>query len=156
MDTLLNKIGELDKNIKSLETTRSDLDKKSALAAENCKTQTEKCKEDKARLENRTAALAANKAKAAEEASKLAAEIKHALQVEWKEHSALPEINRNAETDKNRKKPNQETEQLSFLQFINHPVVEMIRSLDLMNLTPSGAIAILEQMKEAVKDLDGE
>ena len=64
------------------------------------------------------------------------------------------------ETDKNRKedreKPNQETEQLSFLQFSNHPVVEMIRSLDLMNLTPSGAIAILEQMKEAVKDLDGE
>ncbi len=50
----------------------------------------------------------------------------------------------------------EETEQISFLQFSNHPVVERIRSLDLMNLTPSGAIAILEEMKEAVKDLDRE
>ena len=49
-----------------------------------------------------------------------------------------------------------ETEQISFLQFSNHPVVEMIRSLDLMNLTPSGAIAVLEQMKEAVRDLEME
>ena len=51
-------------------------------------------------------------------------------------------------------KPEEETEQISFLQFSNHPVVEMIRSLDLMNLTPSGAIAVLEQMKELVKDLE--
>ena len=48
------------------------------------------------------------------------------------------------------------TEQLSFLSFADHPVVQMIRSLDLMNLTPSGAFAALEQMKEAVKDLEKE
>ena len=47
-------------------------------------------------------------------------------------------------------------EQISFLQFSNHPAVEMIRTLDLMNVTPSGAIAILEQLKAAVKDLDKE
>lgn len=49
-----------------------------------------------------------------------------------------------------------EPEQISFIQFSNHPAVEMIRSLDLMNITPSGAIAILEQLKDAVKDLDKE
>ena len=50
----------------------------------------------------------------------------------------------------------EEMEQISFLQFSNHPAVEMIRTLDLMNVTPSGAIAILEQLKAAVKDLDKE
>lgn len=44
-------------------------------------------------------------------------------------------------------------EQISFIQFKDHPVVELIRSLDLMNITPSGAIAVLEQLKEEVKEL---
>lgn len=48
------------------------------------------------------------------------------------------------------------TEQLSFIQFRNHPAVNMIRSIDLMNITPSGAIAVLEQLKKAVSDLDKE
>ncbi len=42
-------------------------------------------------------------------------------------------------------------EQLSFIQFQHHPVVEMIESIDLMNITPSGAIAVLERLKEAVR-----
>ena len=29
----------------------------------------------------------------------------------------------------------------------------MLKSLDLMNITPSGAIAVLEQLKEAVENL---
>ena len=58
--------------------------------------------------------------------------------------------------NKSREKEEEKEEQISFFQFSNHPVVEMIRSLDLMNITPSGAIAVLEKMKDAVKDLDGE
>ena len=45
-----------------------------------------------------------------------------------------------------------ETQQLSFLTFMSHPAVEMLKSLDLMNITPSGAIAILEQLKEAAEE----
>lgn len=55
-----------------------------------------------------------------------------------------------------RPQPAEIGEQISFIQFSNHPAVEMIRSLDLMNITPSGAIAILEQLKDAVRDLDKE
>ena len=46
-----------------------------------------------------------------------------------------------------------EEEQMTFIQFRDHPAVELIRSLDLMNLTPSGAIRVLEELKESVKDL---
>ena len=35
---------------------------------------------------------------------------------------------------------------------MSHPAVEMLKSLDLMNITPSGAIAILEQLKEAAEE----
>ena len=46
-----------------------------------------------------------------------------------------------------------ESQQISFLTFTDHPAVEMLKSLDLMNITPSGAIAVLEQLKEAVENL---
>ncbi len=41
--------------------------------------------------------------------------------------------------------------QLSFFGFAPNPVVEEIRNLDLMNITPSQAIVILEKLKDAVK-----
>lgn len=44
-------------------------------------------------------------------------------------------------------------EQLSFITFAQHPVVEMLRELDIMSLTPSGAIAVIEQLKKAVEDM---
>lgn len=44
-------------------------------------------------------------------------------------------------------------EQLTFIQLKEHPAVEMIRELDLMNITPSGAIAVLEKLKESIKEL---
>ena len=47
----------------------------------------------------------------------------------------------------------QESQQMSFLTFAEHPAVEMLKSLDLMNITPSGAIAVLENLKEAVEKL---
>ncbi len=47
----------------------------------------------------------------------------------------------------------EESQQISFLTFTEHPAVEMLKSLDLMNITPSGAIAVLEQLKEAVENL---
>lgn len=47
----------------------------------------------------------------------------------------------------------EESQQMSFLTFINHPVVEMLKSLDLMNITPSGAIAVLEKLKAAVEEI---
>ena len=46
----------------------------------------------------------------------------------------------------------QEAQQLSFLTFMSHPAVEMLKSLDLMNITPSGAIAVLEQLKKAAEE----
>ena len=44
-------------------------------------------------------------------------------------------------------------EQLSFITFSEHPAVEMLRKLDIMSLTPSGAIAVIEQLKKAVEDM---
>jgi DNA mismatch repair protein MutS len=46
-----------------------------------------------------------------------------------------------------------ETQQLSFLTFTQHPAVEMLKELDIMSLTPSGAIAVIEQLKKAVEDM---
>ena len=44
-------------------------------------------------------------------------------------------------------------EQLSFITFAQHPAVEMLRRLDIMSLTPSGAIAVIEQLKKAVEEV---
>lgn len=44
-------------------------------------------------------------------------------------------------------------DQMSFLTFKQHPAVDMIRNLDLMNITPSQAIAVLEELKAAVSEL---
>ncbi len=44
-------------------------------------------------------------------------------------------------------------EQLSFITFAQHPAVEMLRGLDIMSLTPSGAIAVIEQLKKAVEEV---
>jgi len=46
----------------------------------------------------------------------------------------------------------EEEPQLSFITFANHPAVEMIRSIDIMSITPSGAIAVIEQLKKAVEE----
>ena len=46
----------------------------------------------------------------------------------------------------------QDEPQLSFITFANHPAVEMIRSIDIMSITPSGAIAVIEQLKKAVEE----
>ncbi len=46
-----------------------------------------------------------------------------------------------------------EPQQLSFLTFTQHPAVEMLKSIDLMNITPSGAIAILEKLKDAAEKM---
>lgn len=46
-----------------------------------------------------------------------------------------------------------EAQQLSFLTFTSHPAVEMLKSIDLMNITPSGAIAILEKLKDAAEKM---
>ncbi len=44
-------------------------------------------------------------------------------------------------------------QQLSFITFAQHPAVEMLRELDIMSLTPSGAIAVIEQLKKAVEEM---
>ncbi len=45
-----------------------------------------------------------------------------------------------------------EGEQMSFLTFLQHPAVDMLRSVDIMNITPAGAIDILEKLKKAVDE----
>ncbi|MBE6031830.1 MAG: DNA mismatch repair protein MutS [Clostridiales bacterium] len=44
-----------------------------------------------------------------------------------------------------------ESEQLSFFDFAPNPVVDRLRALNLMEITPSQAFAILEELKEAAK-----
>jgi len=47
---------------------------------------------------------------------------------------------------------NSETlDQLSWFDFISNPVLERLRALDLMELTPSQAFSILEELKNAAK-----
>lgn len=43
-------------------------------------------------------------------------------------------------------------QQLSFFMTAEHPIVERIRGLNLMEITPSQAIGILEELKEAIHD----
>ncbi|MDD4563871.1 MAG: DNA mismatch repair protein MutS [Eubacteriales bacterium] len=45
-----------------------------------------------------------------------------------------------------------ETEQNSFFSFAPNPVLEKLKSLDLMNITPSKAFEILEELKKAAKE----
>lgn len=45
-----------------------------------------------------------------------------------------------------------EAVQLSFLTFMTHPVVEKLRTLDIMSLTPSGAIRMIEELKAAAEE----
>ncbi|MCQ4635877.1 DNA mismatch repair protein MutS [Anaerovorax odorimutans] len=45
----------------------------------------------------------------------------------------------------------EEEQQISFFGFAPNPVVERLKALDLMNLTPSEAFKILEELKEAAK-----
>jgi DNA mismatch repair protein MutS len=45
--------------------------------------------------------------------------------------------------------PKAETEQISFFSFAPNPIVERLKSLDLMNITPSQAFGILEELKNA-------
>lgn len=44
-----------------------------------------------------------------------------------------------------------DTEQISFFNFAPNPVVEKLRALDLLNITPSQAFGILEELKEAAE-----
>lgn len=44
-------------------------------------------------------------------------------------------------------------EQMSFLTFKMHPVVDMIKSLDIMKITPAESIAIIEELKKAVEKM---
>ncbi len=45
-----------------------------------------------------------------------------------------------------------ETEQISFFGFAPNPVVERLKALDLMNITPSQAFGILEELKKAAAE----
>ena len=54
------------------------------------------------------------------------------------------ESGRNSELDEKA-----DTEQISFFSFAPNPVVERLKSLDLMNITPSQAFGILEELKKA-------
>jgi DNA mismatch repair protein MutS len=45
--------------------------------------------------------------------------------------------------------PKAETEQISFFSFAPNPVVERLKALDLLNITPSQAFGILEELKNA-------
>lgn len=47
--------------------------------------------------------------------------------------------------------PKAETEQISFFGFAPNPVVERLKALDLMNITPSQAFGILEDLKKAAE-----
>ena len=49
----------------------------------------------------------------------------------------------------------EETEQISFFDFAPNPVLEKLKSLDLMNITPSKAFEILEELKKAAEDQTG-
>jgi len=51
-------------------------------------------------------------------------------------------------------KPNQiaESEQISFFNFVTNPVVERLKALDLMEIKPSEAFKILEELKEVAND----
>ncbi|MBR0596615.1 DNA mismatch repair protein MutS [Sinanaerobacter chloroacetimidivorans] len=46
----------------------------------------------------------------------------------------------------------EETEQISFFSFAPNPVVERLKALDLMNITPSQAFGILEDLKKAAEN----
>ncbi len=48
--------------------------------------------------------------------------------------------------------PNAETEQISFFSFAPNPVLERLKALDLMNITPSQAFGVLEELKKAAED----
>jgi DNA mismatch repair protein MutS len=45
-----------------------------------------------------------------------------------------------------------DTEQISFFGFAPNPVVERLKALDLMNITPSQAFGILEELKKAAEN----
>lgn len=47
--------------------------------------------------------------------------------------------------------PKADTEQISFFNFAPNPVVERLKALDLMNITPSQAFGILEELKKAAE-----
>jgi DNA mismatch repair protein MutS len=47
--------------------------------------------------------------------------------------------------------PKAETEQISFFSFAPNPVVERLKALDLLNITPSQAFGILEELKKAAE-----
>ena len=51
-----------------------------------------------------------------------------------------------------KKKSEPEQEQISFFGYAPDPIVEEIRQLDLMNITPSQAFSILEKLQKAVKE----
>ena len=48
--------------------------------------------------------------------------------------------------------PKVEEEQISFFMPGTHPAVERLKALDLMEVTPSQAIRILEELKEIIND----
>ena len=52
-----------------------------------------------------------------------------------------------------KEKKAEEDQQLSFITFVQHPVVKMLKDLDIMSLSPSGAIAVIEQLKKAVEEM---
>jgi DNA mismatch repair protein MutS len=48
--------------------------------------------------------------------------------------------------------PKAATEQISFFSFAPNPVVERLKALDLLNITPSQAFGILEELKKAAEE----
>lgn len=48
--------------------------------------------------------------------------------------------------------PKADTEQISFFSFAPNPVVERLKALDLMNITPSHVFGILEELKKAAEN----
>ncbi|MBQ4339837.1 MAG: DNA mismatch repair protein MutS, partial [Firmicutes bacterium] len=53
--------------------------------------------------------------------------------------------------EKAKPKKDESSDQLSFFGFAPNPIVEQIKELDLMNITPSQAFVILEELKKAVQ-----
>ncbi|MDD4583381.1 MAG: DNA mismatch repair protein MutS, partial [Eubacteriales bacterium] len=64
----------------------------------------------------------------------------------------LYELERGVE--ESNKKQEEESLQVSLFDFLENPVVERLKALDLMEITPSQAIRILEELKDAAKKQD--
>ena len=91
LDGRLVAIGKLDAELSTLSRDIAKLEGKVPEKTEACKTQENALLEGKKKLTEQKAALTTNLARATAESEKLEAEIRQSLQVEWKDHSRLPE-----------------------------------------------------------------